>query len=305
MSSPAGLVSQEPHLMQASSTSSLPPTLVDRIPGELHDRVIDHLHADPSALAVCSTVCRAWLRASRHHLLSTLEIRRQNAAAVHSLLNAPYSALGGSVRRLALRAGNVVRPDRFIIGDPLPAVESLLLSASYLVLVKDLLSWTRCYTHQLLELALYSIKLDSLAEFLLGLHEFKVLRHLSLANGVIWADPSLPIVEDDEELGEALLPSLRSLILGGQSVDLIWWLLAHDVLSIARLDLRLPNSRRVTFDFPQPSLDLGQVYRAFGPNLRELDLYEDQQNTIDLSENVNLRALWFHDNCFLYWGMGE
>ncbi|GLB35516.1 hypothetical protein LshimejAT787_0210810 [Lyophyllum shimeji] len=279
--------SQQPRSLSIPGRLELPP--------ELHDRIIDHLHADRSTLMACSTVCRAWLRAARHHFLSTLEIRRRNALTLRRLLKAPHATLGLSVRRLAIRAGKAVRPNQFI-GDRLPVVESLLLSATYLVPVKELITYTRCYVHQLVELVLYSVKLDSFADFATELLEFKVLRHLCLANGVTWVDPSLSSMEADTEPSAAALPSLNSLILGGRNIDLAWWLLERKVVSIARLDLRPSHSLlRVASDAAQRSPEVNQIYRALGPNLYELDLRDDQQTIADLSANVKLRALWFHD----------
>ncbi|KAF5386699.1 hypothetical protein D9615_001978 [Tricholomella constricta] len=279
----------------------LPSTLTDRIPGELHDRIIDHLHSDPSVLLTCSLVSRAWLRASRHHLIPTLEIRRQNAPMLRKLLGAPYATLDASVRRLSLRAGKAVSPDRFLGSEILllPAVQSLLLSASYLVPVGKLLSWTRCYAHRLVEFVLYHIKIDSLSEFVEGLNDFKVLRHLAMV-GVVWGNSYLPTVvegSDTADTDTALLPSLRSLVLTGQAAGLVWWLLARDIASIARLDLRLKTGRHVNLEASQVPLDIGRYYRALGSSLQELDLYDPRgdHSKIDLSTNNNLRELWFHD----------
>ncbi|KAI0792083.1 hypothetical protein C8Q75DRAFT_619127 [Abortiporus biennis] len=46
-----------------------------RLPSELTDMVIDHLHDDKQALARCSLVAKSWLNASHFHLFHSIEVR--------------------------------------------------------------------------------------------------------------------------------------------------------------------------------------------------------------------------------------
>lgn len=46
------------------------------LPIELTDAIVNYLHADHSALAACTLVCRAWRRAAQHHLLATIVCAR-------------------------------------------------------------------------------------------------------------------------------------------------------------------------------------------------------------------------------------
>ncbi|KAG6873298.1 hypothetical protein C0995_000737 [Termitomyces sp. Mi166 len=156
-----------------------------------------------------------------------------------------------------------------------------------------MLSWTRLYTHQLVELVLYHMKFDSFLEFAEGLRQFKVLRHLAVIR-TTWGSSMMPstMLEASEGQDQAPVPPIRSLVLNGTSVGLVWWLLARSV-KISRLDLELP-------DFGVGSsnaicLDVGQYLRPIGTNLEELDLRQEYHNTIDLSANTNIRALWFHN----------
>ncbi|KAG6864991.1 hypothetical protein C0991_005813 [Blastosporella zonata] len=63
-----------PHALAAvpvtdSSFGSLAPTArQSRLPQELYERIIDHLHNHVLSLLACSLVCRAWVPASRYHL---------------------------------------------------------------------------------------------------------------------------------------------------------------------------------------------------------------------------------------------
>ncbi|KAH9481206.1 hypothetical protein JR316_0005726 [Psilocybe cubensis] len=44
------------------------------LPWEITDAIIDHLHSDVRALAICSAVCAEWLIRSRHHIFSTVQL---------------------------------------------------------------------------------------------------------------------------------------------------------------------------------------------------------------------------------------
>jgi hypothetical protein len=67
-----------------------------RLPAELTDRVIDHLHSDKDALAMCSLVCKAWLPASRFHFFPTkLRLTNCNIHSFVELLNSPVSTFFG------------------------------------------------------------------------------------------------------------------------------------------------------------------------------------------------------------------
>ena len=65
-----------------------------RLPAELTDRVIDHLHADHLTLATCSLVCKTWLPASRHHLFEITKIclTEINIHSFVKLLNSPTTS---------------------------------------------------------------------------------------------------------------------------------------------------------------------------------------------------------------------
>lgn len=47
---------------------------LSRLPQELVDHIVDHLHDDPASLLACATVCRGWLPASRVHLFARIHL---------------------------------------------------------------------------------------------------------------------------------------------------------------------------------------------------------------------------------------
>jgi hypothetical protein len=61
-------VSNRPH------RASLCKAKVPRLPPELCDMIVDHLHDNKAALANCTLVCRSWLRAARYHLFDSIYI---------------------------------------------------------------------------------------------------------------------------------------------------------------------------------------------------------------------------------------
>jgi hypothetical protein len=45
-----------------------------RLPHELIDAIIDHLHDDEPSLSICSLVCKSWTRTARYHLYADINI---------------------------------------------------------------------------------------------------------------------------------------------------------------------------------------------------------------------------------------
>ena len=50
-----------------------------RLPPELIDIIIDHLHSDRRALVSCSLVCKTWRLSARHHLFARLALNLEDA----------------------------------------------------------------------------------------------------------------------------------------------------------------------------------------------------------------------------------
>jgi hypothetical protein len=70
------------------------------LPSELTDAVIDHLHADKIALAVCALVCKEWLPTSRYHLFSTINVNEGNIQQFFDILDTPLCIWQPLVRHL-------------------------------------------------------------------------------------------------------------------------------------------------------------------------------------------------------------
>lgn len=78
-----------------------------KLPLELIEKVIDDLHSDTHALALCSLVSRDWLPRSRFHLFQTVSFHFGNPDSNRSgrfiyLMSAPNCSFKLSVRRLSV-----------------------------------------------------------------------------------------------------------------------------------------------------------------------------------------------------------
>ncbi|KJA23662.1 hypothetical protein HYPSUDRAFT_214992 [Hypholoma sublateritium FD-334 SS-4] len=70
-------------------------------PAEITDMIIDYLHNEIDALKACTLVCRQWIKASRYHLLPTINIYDTNSYdKAFAELAAPKSFLPDSVSAL-------------------------------------------------------------------------------------------------------------------------------------------------------------------------------------------------------------
>ncbi|KAH9950664.1 hypothetical protein B0H21DRAFT_504056 [Amylocystis lapponica] len=87
------------------SNSELSPAYILRLPPELHDRIIDHLHTDTPALDACSLTCRSFLPAARFHRFRhwKLQLSSKNSAQFQQLLLNPHVTLAKYIDFLMLQ----------------------------------------------------------------------------------------------------------------------------------------------------------------------------------------------------------
>ncbi|KAF8061684.1 hypothetical protein FPV67DRAFT_291713 [Lyophyllum atratum] len=293
---------------ETRTPTALPKALTSRIPGELHDYIIDHLYDNKHALAACTLVCSSWLPRARLHLRTSAKIkRRASAMSFLDIITVPRSlnTLGPVIRSLSVYTSKCVDPVKFTAH--LPALTQLYVSAcaryfrpGEWLQTSEWSSWFRPHAHQLTDLAIGHALCESLFEFATMLPEFGSLRHLALIN-VHWHDPSLPAPAesfDTQPGAHSRLPNLQSLILTGQNVHIVPYLLASGVTEITRLDLR-PGKHIADHTMQQQIRDIAHYMRLLGPSIQELDLYDEFFITpgvpsIDISHHPNLRNIWFH-----------
>ncbi|EGO03891.1 hypothetical protein SERLA73DRAFT_84078 [Serpula lacrymans var. lacrymans S7.3] len=76
-----------------------------KIPPEITDHIIDHLHEDVHSLTTCSLVCKEWLPASRHHLFSSISLHPWKKDSFLRLVESPIATFAPYVRRVYMREG--------------------------------------------------------------------------------------------------------------------------------------------------------------------------------------------------------
>ncbi|KAH9933315.1 uncharacterized protein B0H18DRAFT_1101996 [Fomitopsis serialis] len=98
-----------------------------RLPPELFDAIIDHLHDDRHTLATCALVCRGWLPASRMHNFHELSIHRYSISQQPcELLCDSTSTVLPYVRRLRLDLGGSSRDSASTFAFESPWLNSML-----------------------------------------------------------------------------------------------------------------------------------------------------------------------------------
>src|ERR1700683_4393540 len=75
-----------------------------KIPSELSDAILDCL-PDKYSLNSCSTVCKAWLPRTRHHIFGRLRLEPSTCARFFELVDSPLSTIAPYVQHL-----DVTRP---------------------------------------------------------------------------------------------------------------------------------------------------------------------------------------------------
>ncbi|KAG2018310.1 cytoplasmic protein [Coprinopsis cinerea AmutBmut pab1-1] len=81
--------------------------MAPRLPGELTETIIDQLQYDPRALGVCSLVCSQWMKRSRHHAFSTVQLRPWRARKFIELSASKTTTIPPYIHRVELNDARV------------------------------------------------------------------------------------------------------------------------------------------------------------------------------------------------------
>jgi hypothetical protein len=102
-----------------------------KVPPEITDIVIDHLHDDKDALLMCSLVCKDWVPASRFHLFSPLVVTYESVTINNSILEHPLGTILPSIRHFQFRGWvHLGVPCVFAALPGLPSVHARFTSAA-------------------------------------------------------------------------------------------------------------------------------------------------------------------------------
>lgn len=76
--------------------------MVARIPPEIQDQIIDHLHNDRLALTTCALVCQEWRVSSQFHLFRTASVTHPRTLSQFNTFLTAAPLLRGIIRELVL-----------------------------------------------------------------------------------------------------------------------------------------------------------------------------------------------------------
>jgi hypothetical protein len=218
-------------------------------PPELIYMIMDHLHADPRSLAVCSTVCRAWLPPTRYHLFSTVRISPPTANGFLELLQSSNITFLPYIRRLEIDQIGYDRtsPSLWMSATalmpyltPLVAVRSLQLRNIYRGQIGEA-SHTRVTIFastlgNIKQLEVQKVDFKDSTHLINFLCDFRLLERLSLEVHLL--DNEAPQYSGRRRISSTLR-SLRLVIdAEGPGTDIFRWLSSHNPLPAIR-DLEL------------------------------------------------------------------
>jgi len=235
--------------MSSQDTLSFPFDIWSRIPQEILDRIVDHLHDQPRVLKNCSLVSSSWNTSCRPHLFAQVNFRstwmpkeqgpdkesgKDGRPAIDFSTITPYI----KVFTIYRRAQDYVAGT----GDPLGDIQSLLDVLSNLPMLRSLavvngtghnivpwafqkdvflgfISALEKSSKNLASLRLVNCTFSNLSELVQLIGACPCLRRLEL-DGLWWSSGAAPTPELARRVGDTLSASLEELSLGA---DISWF----------------------------------------------------------------------------------
>ncbi|KAJ7487354.1 hypothetical protein B0H11DRAFT_1116695 [Mycena galericulata] len=294
-----------PNPLFVNPISPLSLDLSARVPSELHDYIIDHLHNDRRSLCVCSLVCKAWYGPSVYHLFRNAAIirvdRHKFLPFCHLLATQRLNAYIGCLD-LESHVIDEVFEDEISDGGP----HVTLQFNEHLGRLRGLthLKYLRLHYHHdsvspsffsalaenfssVTDLELSSVHFDSFKQFTQVRNALPLLRRLSLVS-VIWYNAESD-TEDEVETHSYDEPgNLVEVVLQNCLRTSIFTWLASNPL-IRRLQVgRMRHRVHVPL--------LSDILRKLGPCLQHLVVHDsDHLHLLDLSHSTALRTFQITD----------
>jgi hypothetical protein len=162
-----------------------------KIPPEIFDIVIDHLHNDLDALKVCSLVCKSWLPSSRYHLFRSLVVKPSRAKLFGQVLRPQLSTLPNHVFHLTIGqlGDSYFTPQRNLIR-LIPRLSSMQSLKIHRVNHASFGEWSTLRFEAVIDLDIVFVKLKTFSELLDLLAAFPSLQMLFLSE-ISWSSSGL------------------------------------------------------------------------------------------------------------------
>ena len=158
---------------------TIPYRMPPKLPAELNDAIIDHLHNDKASLATCALVCKGWVPASRHHLFRSVVIDPMHVAAFISLVQSPLSTIPGHISHFGMQ--DIRNLDKILILclNCLHSVTSLcLMNFQWRLLEPATVALTQSTFGAVAELAFQSVNFNHFDQFAYFMSGFPRLQKL-------------------------------------------------------------------------------------------------------------------------------
>ncbi|KDQ06700.1 hypothetical protein BOTBODRAFT_181355 [Botryobasidium botryosum FD-172 SS1] len=291
-----------------------------KLPNELIDLIIDHLHNDKPMLEICALVCRGWVAPSRFHLFRRISVLPDGVGEFTSLCDSPFSTIPRANTHSLVFCPGVNNPalNRLLTWRSVDGQKTLAAILSQLRTLE--LSYVGWWTlsapakkilaqfQSLRELTAFYVVFETRDQFFTLLGAFPNLEILTLSDCSFQCQEAATN-PGDPNLNAALPPRLHTIRMRG---------LGHRGVAVVDAIALLPCHSLRAFDFSVsyfPSADLaygaaaaigklvasaGQSLEAFSAEVKDrfnlsdgTDLYGCFE-LIDLTKNTSLQRIGLH-----------
>lgn len=266
--------------------------LVNTIPTELIERILDHLYDDVRTLKACTLVCRAWFTRSRYHLFAHVQL---GSPRIDEFLHC-FDA--NTLRGMRGLTACVPRDLRFKLDrtpsscsqleDQFAKVCSVLPNIEFLRLATfppapRLPSWLANYQNTLTHLVIQTTVFTTTSAFIIAISGLRALRHLGVEY-VRWMTLDFPSPEEFPVSG--VLESLSLHTVAGDKI--VQWILG--------VRAPPPLTRVCLFvNDAEVAQEVVVVYKHLAKSLEFIYVTQDVLKFINLSSFPALRHIIFSD----------
>jgi hypothetical protein len=207
---------------------------IPRLPAEIIEVIVDHLHDDRSALAACSSASSAFIVPARHHLFSEVVLECSHICTFLRLLDVPWCTIATQIKRVIVgqrkKTPGWNREKCYYVPADGPRLVSRLQAVRYIrfahISLGDISPPFWYLLHELKgvkEMEIHHIAFETPEQFFQYICSLPALKSLSLSN------PSTGKVPNDVAQYRPKAPFCIPLLdVGKLSHGILGWFLAQD-----------------------------------------------------------------------------